>query len=421
MQYCNTCEEHARFYCHGCKQIFCQYHADEHRQSLYDQLDWLTVDHDDLIGTLDYSSAIKQMGHQSKTIIDKWEEESITYIRKTASEARLTLMDAIQTHINDIKERLRTLTDKFNALSDENNNTLFDERNLKQWAMELRNLKSDFLTSPPFTVRVHGNKPVVMPIIKIQPETIYESPPIEKQQQQLDSFGLEPIKHLIIPPELPQNNTKKKKSITDTSINHDRFSFSSNHVKILDNGRLILHDSTKSDASIRGLQEYSRGEHQLFFRIEHMTSNQWIFFGIISKHASFDQRAHLNISAYGWTGYNNVYINGKSMPVLNGYLSDMKENDFVELIIDCNNQTIILWHSRQTYKTKLSIDIRTCPFPWQFLISCHTAHDSVRILPLSMSSMIKREQEQLNNDMKIKEINLKNNIHSKIDTMDTVR
>jgi hypothetical protein len=35
--------------------------------------------------------------------------------------------------------------------------------------------------------------------------------------------------------------------------------------------------------------------------------------------------------------------------------------------------------------------------------------------------MIKREQEQLNNDMKIKEINLKNNIHSKIDTMDTVR
>ncbi len=405
MQYCNMCEEYAGFYCHGCKQIFCQSHTDEHRQSLYDQLDWLTVDHDDLIRTLDLISSIKQMNHQSKKIIDKWEEESITYIRKTASEARLALMDAIQTHISDIKEKLTILTEKFNALSDENNNILFDERNLKQWAMELRNLKNEFLATPPFTVRVHGNKPVVMPIIKIQPETIYKTPPNE--QQQLDSFGLEPIKNLIFPSEPPQNDAKQRKSITSTSVNYDQFSLSSNHIKILDNGQVILHDSTMSDASIRGLHEYSRGKHQLYFRIEYIASNQWIFFGIISKHASFDQQAYLNSSTYGWTGYNNVYINGKSMPVLNGYLSDMKVNDLVELIIDCNNRTIILWHSRQTYKTKLPIDIQTCPFPWQFLISCRGAHDSVRILPLSMSSMIKREQEKLNNDMKIKEVTYK--------------
>jgi hypothetical protein len=201
----------------------------------------------------------------------------------------------------------------------------------------------------------------------------------------------------------------------------DQFVFSSKHIKILDNGQLILHDSTTSDGSIRGLHEYSRGKHQLYFRIEYMSSNPWIFFGIISKSASFDQKAYLNSSAHGWTGYNNVYINGKSMPVVNGYLNDMKVNDLVELTIDCNNQTIILWHSRQTYKTKLPIDIQACPFPWQFIITCRNSHDSVRLLPLSMSSMIKREQDKLTNDMKIKEIALKNNIHSQIETADTVQ
>ena len=47
-------------------------------------------------------------------------------------------------------------------------------------------------------------------------------------------------------------------------------------------------------------------------------------------------------------------------------------------------------------------------FPWQLLISCHNPNDSVRSLPSSIGSMIKREQDKLNNDTKIKEIGLKN-------------
>jgi hypothetical protein len=399
IKYCDSCKELAGFYCNGCNKIFCQYHADKHRQSFYDQLDWLAVDHDDLADTLDNTSSIEQINYQSRKIIDKWEEESIKYIQKTANEARRALIDAIKTHINDAKEKLKLLTKKFNAIC-HNNNILFDEKNLKQWATELRNLKHEFLTSPKFTVRVHGNKPVVMPIIKIQPDPMYQNFSNEQQHQQQNSSGLVPIKHSTIPSESSYSNTKQEETDHHLNLlleNNDRFYLSTDHVKIVDNGQVIIHDSTKNDASIRGLHEYSQGEHQLFFRIEHMTSNQWIFFGIISKHASFDRRAYMNSSAHGWTGYNSTYINGKLMPVINGYLNDMKINDFIELTIDCTRQTIFLWHSRQTDKTKLPVDVRTCPFPWQFLISCHNAHDSVRILPSSMSSMIKREQDKLNN------------------------
>jgi hypothetical protein len=420
IQKCNTCKEFADFCCNGCNKIFCQNHANEHRQSFYDQLDWLTVDHDDLVHTLDNISPIKETSHQSRKIIDKWEEESIKDIQKKANEARHALIDAIKTHINDVKEKLKLLTEKLNAVNN-NHDILFDERNLKQWANELRNLKYEFLTTPTFTVRIHGNKPVVMPIIKIQPDPIYESFPNEQQQK---SFGLVPIKRSPVPHE---SISKQEKPISHTSVDHtdDRFSLSSDHIKILNNGRLIIHDSTKNDASIRGLHEYSQDKHQLFFRIEHMTSNQWIFFGIISKHASFDQQAYMNSSAYGWTGYNCVYLKGKSMPILNGYLSDMKVNDFVELTIDCNKQTLFLWHSRQTYKTKLFIDIQKCPFPWQFLISCRNPHDSVRLLPSPMGLMIKREQDKLNNKMGIKDIDLKNennyfSVRLGIDTVETV-
>ena len=74
------------------------------------------------------------------------------------------------------------------------------------------------------------------------------------------------------------------------------------------------------------------------------------------------QKAYTDPTAHGWAGYNSVFINGKSMPTLNGCISDMKINNFIELTIDCDKQTLFLWHSQQTHKYKLPVDIRRCPF-----------------------------------------------------------
>ena len=277
------CKDLAGFYCNGCNKIFCQIHGEEHRQSFYDQLDWLTVEHDDLSYTLNHTSTITQTSHSSRKIIDKWEEESIKHIRTIANDARRALIDAVNIHINDVKEKLKSLTEKLNKIYE--NNEIFDERNIKQWVNQLTKLKNEFTATPKFTVRIHGNKPVVMPIIKIQPDAINENP---SNKQQENVFGLTPIKPASIEEQSSSNNLKQEKSISNTSIDSntnplllqqgDRFYSSSSHVKILDNGQIIIHDSTSNDASIRGFHEYSKGEHKLYFRIEHMTSDQWIFF-----------------------------------------------------------------------------------------------------------------------------------------------
>lgn len=407
--------------------MFCSNHADEHRQSLDEQLDWLTVDHEDLIDQSNYLSLIEQTNLQSKRTIDRWEEESLRHIRQTANEARQALKTTMENHINAIQRKLQALSEQFREINDET--SVFDERNLQELAKELRNLKEELQSTPPFTVRVHGNKPVVMEIIKVQPEAddrnVSKEKQDEKQQQQQQeqvrrkSSGLVPIQHLLNPSASSSNPLKREKILVSNEnsipLKNDRFAFISDHVKILDHDQLILHDSTNIDASIRGLRDYSQGIHQLLFRIEHMTSNSWIFFGIISKQASLSSRAYLNPSAHGWTGYNNVYIQGKSKTVLNGYINDMKPNDLIELTLDCTNQMLIFWHSRQSYKIQLPIDIRACPFPWQFLISCRNAHDCVRMLPSSMNSTIKCEQEKLTVEMKIKEMNIVSNIDCSIE------
>lgn len=418
MQSCHLCKEHAEFFCHGCNRILCVHHADEHRELLDEQFDWLNVDHEDLVETFNQTSLIEQTNTQSKKIIDLWEEESIRHIRQTADDARQALTNMMNNYVNTVKERLHALSEQLKAVQQEN--FLFDERNLQQWTTELHQLKRELHTTPPYTVRVHGNKPVVMQIIKIQPETKQRTSPKEEQeekrQQSRRSFGIVPIKDLTKQSTSSANQNKPVRSLTRSStapVNHlapmkdDRYGFTTDHVKILDHDRMIVHDSSKIEASIRGHNQYSHGTHQLFFRIENMTPNQSMFFGIFSKQSSLGQRAYLNPSANGWTGYNNVYINGKSQAVLNGYINDMKTNDLVELTLDCTNQTLIFWHSRQTYKIKLPIDVRTCPFPWQFLLSCRSGHDCVRILPSSVSSMVRREQEKLTNDMIIKEMNMK--------------
>ncbi|UJR37259.1 hypothetical protein I4U23_029968 [Adineta vaga] len=407
IQQCSTCKDLAGFYCNGCNRIFCQSHADEHHQSLYEQLDWITVDHDDLVQKLYRTSTIMQRNHPSRKIIDKWEEESIKQIRQTANEARHSLNDTFKLHLDELKEKLKLLTNKLNEIC-ENSEVTFDERNIKQWVTELRDIKHDFLTTPTFTVRIHGNKPVVMPIIKIQPDRTHLTTP--KQSQ--NPIGLVSIKSTSTNPfetffQKRQSQTLINQNSDSLLDKDDRFHFKSNHVKIHDQGHLIIHDSSNEDASIGGLKEYSNGEHKLFFRIENLPANEWIFFGIISKNASLNEKSYTDSSSHGWTGYNSVYMGGKPIPVLNGYLSNMQVNDFVELTIDCDRETLYFWHSRQTYKNKLPIDKRTCPFPWQFLISCHNANVSVRLLPLSIASIITREQDKSNNEMRIKEIEFK--------------
>lgn len=392
-QTCQTCQELPGFYCHGCQTKFCSHHASQHRQSLNEQLDWFTVDHDDFLDRLNRASLIPTRTDPFKAIIDRWERDSIRDIRKVANEARQALIQARKIHLDDVKEKLHMLTARLNQAYEQNET--FDERNIQQWSMKLSLLKQDFLTMPMFAVRIHGNKPVVMPIIKIQPDPYHEN---HLDPPQASPVGLLPIQRSSKSIQCLCNGTRQEKlpSCTASELpRDDRFHISTDHARISDQGQLIIHDATKHDASVRGLREYSQGEQKLCFRIEHISSERWLFFGIISKHASFDQHAYMTSSAYGWGGSKTMYVNGKSISSQREDDMELKEHDIVELTIDCHRRTLSLRHTTNGYWDRLSIDLSNCLFPWQLLISLRHPNDSVRILPSSAATTTKRDQDKL--------------------------
>lgn len=113
--------------CNDCNQML-----------LDEQLDWLTVDHDDLRQDLLEQIATPKY-HPSMAMIDKWEEETIARIRHTAVLARRALIDALDEHVFEVKNTLNMLTPK---LRDARHGTKpFNENDLQEWATVLHELK----------------------------------------------------------------------------------------------------------------------------------------------------------------------------------------------------------------------------------------------------------------------------------------
>ena len=107
-------------------------------KSLDEQLDWLTVDHDDLRrDLLERLSTPKY--HPSMTIIDQWEQESIERIQQTAIHARRTLIDVLDQHASKTKKTLDCLTPVLRDARD--NLKLFNENDIRHCANILQELK----------------------------------------------------------------------------------------------------------------------------------------------------------------------------------------------------------------------------------------------------------------------------------------
>ena len=49
---CSQCNEIGILTCDGCNKLYCQQHLHDHQRYLGEELDWLTVEHDDLMEDL---------------------------------------------------------------------------------------------------------------------------------------------------------------------------------------------------------------------------------------------------------------------------------------------------------------------------------------------------------------------------------
>jgi hypothetical protein len=397
---CQSCPESTEFLCHGCQKRFCAHHAYKHQQSLNEQLDWFTVDHDDFLDRLQRTSFIPSKFEPYKCIIDQWERETIRDVRKAADEARQALLEARQCHLDDLKMKLDQLTTQLHQAYQQT--TMFDERTILQWSNKLRLLEQDLRTMSSFAVRIHGNKPIVMPIIKIQPDNQHETTlnescipnavGIVSVQRSTKSYPC--LCNIDCQDQLVRSTSAENQRSKSFLYSDELFHTSTDHARICDAGQLIVHDSSKFDASIRGTNEYSYGEHRVHLRIERMTTDSWLFIGVLSKHESFSQHAYMSSSAYGWTEGHNIYANGKIISNNHENQSRMKEQDVIELTIDCHRRALHLSSSTNVKRQRLPVELRSCSFPWQLLIAIRNSNDSIRILPTSNGIKYRREQDK---------------------------
>jgi hypothetical protein len=167
------------------------------------------------------------------------------------------------------------------------------------------------------------------------------------------------------------------KNVTD-----EGFEPSIGRLTIIDNGTVIVHNETKKYAAVRSNGLYSVGIHRFHFKIEQLnTSYKWLFLGIRSKNAPAPTIQSIGLSAYGWSGNDDVWFNGHAKNKFNGYKSDFEINDIVELIVNCDQQKIYSTNRRTLNRHMLDIDLGYCSFPWQLSVGLYNSPgERIRLL-----------------------------------------
>jgi hypothetical protein len=138
--HCVKCgKERATFKCAGCLQDFCFNHLTDHRQELNMQLDEIEINRDLVRQSLN-EQAINPKNYSLIKQIDKWEEDSIKIIQKTATECRQHILQYATKHINQIEIILNKLTDQLRQTRQEND---FNEIHLNQFKQKLTQLAKE--------------------------------------------------------------------------------------------------------------------------------------------------------------------------------------------------------------------------------------------------------------------------------------
>ncbi len=317
------------FMCRGCGKDFCMHHANEHRQELGKQLDELTLEHDQFREKLIEETTKPQSYSHVRQLIDQWEQQSIDKIYQAANDVRKKLKNMIERHSAKLNNSLTKIAHEINEARREDE---YFETDIQDWVKQLNKLKNDLLKPPTFRIQ----------------ESDSISPFISK--------------------------------IYIDALLDDVFEKTIGNIRLEENDRVIVHGKSDGYATVRGIGEYSYGQHRLRLKIEEYHSSKWIFIGIISKDIFMEEYSVNSPSVYGWAGPNQVYINGVYHAGFKNYQSDLQKDDILELLIDCDERKISLINGRTRSSCELDIDLNKCPFPWQLNITMYFFDDRIRFL-----------------------------------------
>ena len=311
--------------CEGCVTTFCRNCFNNHRNELDQQLDNVIVELDTFQQTLAETNA----DHLSSLIdeIDIWEQESILKIQVAAQDAREQVNEWIK---SNIRENIISGQEIAQQIRENRPDDTFDEKDLIRWQQQLNELKEISLK----------------PYISIDKRYVQSS------------------------------------LISNMSVNErDTFDRICGNAHIQDNNQLACHNKALfgSSGEIRERREYRTGIHRIRLKIEELDPCPWFFFGIISKSIPMQENSQNSATAYGWAGYNEVYVNGQRMKNMNEYKSDYKKEDIIELILDCNRRVLRMINLRSTKSYEITVGRTQCPLPWLIHLNLFHPQTQVRI------------------------------------------
>ncbi|CAF0748681.1 unnamed protein product [Rotaria sordida] len=324
----NDCKQTAATNCEGCSQSFCTKHFLEHRHLLSEEMNVIISEHSHLQHT--FKQSIECDLHPFVKQIDEWEKESIVKIQQKAEKLRQELFQLISIRNNEILSILQQLSEDLN---ENRKNENFIEMDLQQWKITLENLKTKLdSSSTTFSFDIHDDLPLVQNI-----------------------------------------------SIIFTIENELFEKVFDNIVQIKQYGQVAIHDTSYNYTEIRGKNEYTTGHHKIRLYIE-QSADKWTFLGITSKSILLQKQSTSSKSSYGWANNNYFLLNGECQLNRSSPRIEMKTNDIITLIFDCDNHKIFMINERTNTKYELIVNINHCPFPWQFHVNLYEANSCIRIL-----------------------------------------
>jgi hypothetical protein len=324
------CKQAAVTNCEGCSKAFCIKHFNDHRRLLDEEMNIIIDEHDQLKSTLTQHMT-KPATHPLINDINDWEKESIAKIQQRANKLREALLQSITVHESELSKKLQQLSEK---LKESRENDDFIETDLQHWKKTLDDFKTD-LTSPS-TISIN----------------------------RCDNISL--VQNIFF------NSFMRTKDIFERT--------SDNKIRIEENGQLVVHDNNLHGYNeVRGKNEYESGRHEIRLRIENL-SGVWIFFGVNSKSTPLQKRSYGSKSAYGWSSNNYIWLNGSGQLNATNRSIEMKMNDIIAIIFECDNRKILMINERTKVKHELVVNIDSCPFPWQVHVILYEPNSHVRIL-----------------------------------------
>jgi hypothetical protein len=332
----DSCKSLGILKCEGCSQIFCRKHVNEHRDALSHQWDEIVLEHDTLKQTINKQND-EENNHQALLEqIDQWERVSIVKIQQTAEEARQQVKRSVNSETTS--KELQNLGEQLREAQIDDD---YVETDLRRWTAVLENLKHD----------IHKPSPVIT-ICEDSTETLVArmSVSITEQQTKFDEL----------------------------------FGELYGQIRVENKGHVAKHyGEKKSNAFVRGRGEYSSGKHRILFIINKQTASCDILFGIVSKQMCLSRLGDdSERSIFGWWSNDEICPRNISFNA-NKTVQDLKDKTTLEidLLLDCDKQTISYFNVRTRATRELNIDIKKCPFPWQLVFNLYNGGDQVRLIP----------------------------------------